>query len=101
MFKHFLFRFVLLENLFQQADVGGESFASGGGQRTRRERTIVLVGFADGNVAGFLQCADVRGDVPIGHVQRVAQFGERQFGRGGEHGHDRQPPFFVNHTVEL
>lgn len=91
----------LLEDLFQQIDVAGKGFLAGGGQRASGERTIVCVRLADRNVAGLLQGADVRGEIAVRHIQRVAQLGEREFGRGCEHGHDCQPAFLVNHTIEL
>ena len=89
------------DDLLQQIDVFGEGLAAGGRQRAGRERTVVLIGLGHGNVAFLLQGADVRGEIAVGHAQRVAQFGERQFRRGGEHGHDGQPPFLVDHTIEL
>src|SRR6187399_2341045 len=99
--KGWLLTLGLLENLFQQIDVAGESFLAGSRQRAGGERTVVRVRLADGNIASLLQGADVGGEIAIRHAQRVAQLRERELGRSGEHGHDCQPAFLVNHTIEL
>ena len=52
-------------------------------------------------VAGFLERANVRRQVAIGHIERAAQLGERQLGGGRQHRHDSQPPFLVNNAIEL
>ena len=101
MFKESSFSPVLADDLFQQVDVFREGFSAPDGEGTGRERAAVLVGFRHGDVAGLLQCADVCREVSVGHSERVAQLDERQFRRGGEHGHDRQPALLVNHAVEL
>ena len=91
----------MLDDRFQQVDVVGEGFFSGGGQRAGRVRTIVLKGFGDGNISRLLQSTDVRRKVSVRHRKRIAQFGERQFRRGGQHGHYRKPPFLVDNAIEL
>ena len=100
-FKRKLFPPGLLDDLFQQIDVVDKGFASGSGERTGVERTIVLVGLAHGDVARLLQRTDMRGDVSVCHVERVAQFRERKLRRSSEHGHDAQPPFLVDHPIKL
>ena len=99
-FKEISFGPVLPDDLFQQIDVISEGFAARSRERTGRERAVVLIRFGHRHVAFLLQGADVRGEVAVGHAERVAQLGERQFRRGGEHGHDRQPALLVNHAVE-
>ena len=79
----------------------GEGFAARRRERAGSQRAVVLIGFGDGHKAFLLQGADVRGEIAIRHVQQVAQLGEGEFGRGGQRGHDGQPPFLVDHTVEL
>jgi len=90
-----------LDDLLQQIDVAGEGFLAGRRQGAGRERAIVRKRFRDDHVTGLLERAHVRGQVAIGHCERIAHFGERELRRGGQHGHDGQPPFLVNHTVEL
>jgi len=34
-------------------------------------------------------------------AERVAQFCKRQFWRGGQQRHDRQPPLFVDGSIDL
>ncbi len=101
LFKHFLPGSVLPDDLLQQIDVFSERLAARRRQRARRERTVVLIRLGHGHIAFLLQRANVRGEISVGHAQRVTQLGERQFRRGREHGHDGQPPFLVDHTVEL
>ena len=96
-----LFRFVLSDDLLQQGDVFREGFPSGGGERTGRERAVVLKGFGHGHQAFLLQRADVGGEVAVRQAQGVTQFGERQLRRRGEHGHDGEPPFLVDDTIKL
>lgn len=100
-FKRKLFPPGLLDDLFQQIDVIGECFASGSGERTGGERTIILVRLAYGDVTRLLQRTDMRGDVSVRHVERVTQFRERKLRRSSEHGHDTQPPFLVDHPIKL
>ena len=100
-FKKISFGPVLPDDLFQQIDVISEGFAAGRRERAGGERAVVLIRLGHRHVAFLLQGADVRGEVAVGHAERVAQFGERQFRRGGEHGHDCQPALLVNHAVEL
>ena len=92
---------VLPDDLFQQVDVAGEGLAARGGERAGGQRAAVLIRLGHGEVALLLQGADMGGEVAVGHGQCVTQFGERQFRRGGEHGHDGQPAFLVDDTVEL
>lgn len=99
--KFILFPFILLDDLFQQVDVVGEGFVTRRGQRAGCERPIVLKRFRDRKIARFLERADVRRYIAIGHIQGIAHFGERQLGRSGEHRHNRQPPFLVYNAIEL
>src|ERR1043166_6293941 len=71
--KDFLLRLVLLDDLFQQIDVVGEGLLAGGRERAGGQRPVVLVGFADRDIAGFLEGAHGRGQVAVGHFQRIAQ----------------------------
>jgi hypothetical protein len=96
-----LFGFILPDNFLQHRNVFGKCLSSGGRQSASRERSPVLIGFGDGNITFLLQGFDVRREISVGHRERVAQFREGQFRRGGEHGHDRQPAFLMNHAVEL
>ena len=95
------FRFILTDDLLQQVDVFGESFAASGRERTSRERTIFFVGFRDGNESFLLKCANMRREIAIRHVQRVAQFCEREFRRRGKRRHDGQSALLVDHAIEL
>ena len=99
--KDFSFRPGLLDDLLQQIDVAGEGFLAGRRQGAGRERAIVGKRFRYGHITRFLERAHVGGQVAIGHPERISHLGERELGRGGQHGHDGQPPFLVNHTVEL
>ena len=60
-----------------------------------------MEGFGDRHEAGLLLGFDVHAQIAIGHLERIAQIGERKFGRGGQEGHDGQPSLFVNNAVEL
>lgn len=75
-FKGKLFRPGLLKDLFQQINVTRERLLAGGRQGAGRKRTILLVRFTDGDVPRLLQGTDMRGEIAVGHRQRVAQFGE-------------------------
>ena len=94
-------RFGLPDNLLQQVDVIGEGLPAGGSQGAGGEGSIVLEGFGHRQVAGLLKGADMGCEIAVGHTQPIAQLGERHFRRGGEHGHDRQPPLLVDDTIEL
>jgi len=96
-----LFRFVGSDDLLQESDVFGEGFPAGGRERTGGERAAVLEGFGDGNHAFLLQGADVSGEIAVGHIQGGAEFGERQFRRSGEHGHDAEPPLLMYDPIKL
>lgn len=99
--KDFSFRPGLLDDLLQQIDVAGESFLAGRRQGAGGQRAIVRKGFRDDHITRFLERAHVRRQIAIRHRESIAHLGERKLRRGGQHGHDGQPPFFVNHTVEL
>ena len=96
-----LFWFVLPDDLLQQGNVFGEGFSARCGERAGRERTVFLKRFGHGNQPFLLQGADVGGEVAVRQAQGVAQFGERQFRRRGEHGHDGEPPLLVDDTIKL
>ena len=55
----------------------------------------------DGDVTGLLQGPDMRDDITVGHLQRVSQFREREFGSGREKGHNSEASFFVDDLVKL
>ena len=57
--------------------------------------------FGDRYIARFLQRSDMRGQVSVGHIEGIAHLRERELGRSGQHGHNRQPPFLVNDAIEL
>ena len=92
---------VLADDLFEQVNVASEGFAPGLGKRAGGERAVVLVGLGHGNKTFLLQDADVRGEIAVGHVQRVAQLGKGKLCRGRECGHDGEPPLLVDDAVEL
>jgi len=96
-----LMGFVLADNLLEQSQVGGKGIATAGGQMAGRERTTVAKLFGDGHKASILQGSNVCDDVPIGHLQRVAELREGQFRAGGQQGHNSETPFFVDDLVEL
>ena len=96
-----LFGFALPDNLIQQVNVLGEGFTAGRCEDAGSQRAVVLVRFGYGDEAFLLKRADVGGEIAVGHIQHVAQFGKGEFWRGGKGGHDGQPPLLVNHTVEL
>jgi len=74
---HFdLLRPILLDDFFQQIDVACEGFFPGGCERASRQRPIVLKGFRDGHVSGFLERTDMRREISIRHLQSIAHFGE-------------------------
>ena len=99
--KEFSFGFILTDDLLQQADVFRKGFAARSRERAGGERTILLVGFGDGDEALLPQRADVRGEIAVRHVQGVAQFGEGKLRRGCERRHDGQSALLVNHAIEL
>ena len=99
--KDFLPGFVLPDDLLQQVDVFSERLAARRRERAGRERPVFLVGFRDRDEAFLPQRADVCGEIAVGHVQHVAQFGERKFGRSRQRRHDRQSALLVNHAIEL
>ncbi len=72
--KQELFISGLLDDALQQVDVVGESFLSGRGQGAGGQRTIIAKRFGHRDITRFLQSADVRCEIAIGHVERVAQF---------------------------
>ena len=92
---------MLPDDFFQQVDVISEGFAAGRRKRAGRERAIILIRLGHGNVAFLLQGFDVRGEIAVGHFQRIAQLREGQFWRGGEHGHDGQAAFFMDDPIQL
>jgi len=100
-FKEILFGPVLPDDLFQEVDVISEGFAARRRERAGGERAVVLIRLGHGDITLLLQGADVGGEIAVSHGQRVAQLGERQFRRGGQHGHDGQPALLMNHAVEL
>ena len=101
-FKKFIsFRFILLDDLFQQVDVVGEGLLTGRSQRAGRQRPIVLKRFRNRQVTRLLQRSDMCRYVAVRHIQSIAHFGKRQLQRGGEHRHNRQPPFLVYYAIEL
>src|SRR5256885_9143125 len=77
-------RLGLLNDLFEQVDVGGEGSSAARREREGRQWPPALKFLGHRDVAGFLQRAEVRGDVAVGHVQRVAHFSERKLRRGGQ-----------------
>ena len=99
--KIFLLRFALPDDLVQQVNVLSEGFASHRCESAGGQRTVVLVRFGYGHKTFLLQGADVGGEIAVGHVQQAAQLREGEFGSGSQCRHDRQPPFFMDHSVEL
>ena len=75
-FKMILLTLGLLDDLLQQIDVIGEGLFAGSCQRAGRQRTIVLEGFRHRNISRFLEGPDMRGQVAIGHSERIAHFCE-------------------------
>ncbi len=91
----------LPDDLFEQGDVVGERLAAGGGEGAGGERAAFAERFGDGDVACLLQGADMGGDVAVGHLERVPEFGEGELRGRGEEGHDGETSLLVNDAVEL
>src|SRR5437016_9412465 len=100
-FKRLFTGLGLLDDFFEQVDVGGEGLATMGGERIRRQGASALKGLGHGGVTGLLQRAHVRRQIAVGHVQRVAHFSEREPRRGRQKRHEGQTPLLVYHAVEL
>jgi len=101
LFKIMSFTLGLLDQLLQQINVIGESLFPRRRQGAGRQWSIVLEGFRYRNISGLLQCANVSGQISIRHAEGLPHFGERQLGRGGQHGHNGEPAFLVDDPVEL
>ena len=88
-------------DVLQQVEVGAERFPAGGGQGISRDGAAGFHALGESDVAGLMQSAEMRGHVAVGHLERVADFGERQQRRRGEQGHDGEPPLLVDDAVEI
>ena len=87
-FKYFLLRPGLLDDLFQQVDIAGESFPAISSQSIAGYLAASLKRLGDSNIARFMQRADMGRDVAICHAQCVPHLSERELGRGGQERHD-------------
>ena len=91
----------LLDNLFQEVDVGGKRLSAGGGQSEVGLGSAALKCFGYGQIPCFLQGPDVRGDVPVRHAQRVAHLGKGELGGGAKEGEDGQASLLMDHSIQL
>src|SRR5437763_2116252 len=71
-------RAALLDDRLQVVEVTAEGVAAGRRQPAGRLRPAAGELLVDGDVAGALQLLPVDAEVAVGHLQRVAQLGERQ-----------------------
>lgn len=91
----------LLDDLLEQIDVMGEGRSASGGEGAGRQRAAFLEALGDGDVPGLLEGAEMKSEVAVRHLQRVADLGERYLWIGGQHGHNGQASFFVDDAVKL
>jgi hypothetical protein len=96
-----LLGFGLLNDLFEQIDVGGKCLPALGSESVGGQLSTTLKLFGNRYIASFMEGSDMGGNIPISHSQSVPHFGKGQLGRGCQQGHNGQAPFLVDNPVKL
>src|SRR5713101_4186898 len=81
-------------------DVVEQSLASAVGQRITRLRLALNEAFVDGDIAGFLELAQMNACIAVGGLDRVADGREVDLSGTREKGNDGDPNAALQHLVD-
>jgi hypothetical protein len=91
-----------VEDFFEDAEVGDEGLAAGGGEGVEGLGAAVASEFLAADELGFLQGAEVGDEVAVGHVQLAFKVLKRpRLDPRSEQRHDGEAAFFVDEFIEL